>query len=569
MGAVALGLGMVAGNIAYSVILAAACGLYLVGVLLARLVGTRRLPDRETGRSAAAGAGVFVIGLGLAAVALLPTLLNLFSVSRQPFTFEVLKAALMVPWDTYSTVLERPPSPPTPEQMNLQVHLTPVIVVLALAGLLLARGFGAWSARTVVLLTVLIASSVPGAWVAYHLFPGFDAIKPYGRLLPLALLAACVLAGLGAERLWQLTTSRLRRPPAAWVAPAAAALLLAGVFLPSYDVVRSQVPPALSVKDYPLYPRTPLIREIKDEKSSTGWPLRVMPAMASYATDPPRFGSLVLIGGSALAPGIDSWGGYASAVPEATSDVVRLVGGEPDSAVLGEAPAPELMHPVYVAAGIDWALACRLGTDLVAVSPAQPDGAEPAWGSLDPRSLDPVYAGSDGQVLRLPRNCSSGPRLASSAVVADSDEKAVALLRSQGAEALIRPPRPVDAPVVLAESDELLDGDASGKIRSATRDGGSAVIEATTDGPMWLVVPFAFSEGWSVAVDGEQVTGERVDFNRLGVLLDDAGDHRVEVSYRPPGWTAGWLVSLGALAVLIAMLLPVGRGLRRARARNE
>jgi hypothetical protein len=559
-GAVALGLGMVAGNIAYSVILAATCGLYLAGVLLARLVRTRRLRDRETGRAAAAGAGVFLVGLGLAAVVLVPTLLNLFSVSRQPFTFEALKTSFMVPWDTYRAILERPASPPTAEQMNLQVHLTPVVVVLAVAGLLLARGFGAWSARTMVLLTVLIASSVPGAWVAYHVFPGFDAVKPYGRLLPIALLAACVLAGLGAERLWQFMTSRLRRPPATWVAVAVSALLLAGVFVPSFDVVRSQVPPALSVKDYPLYPRTPLIREIKDEQSTTGWPLRVLPAVASYATDPPSFGSLVLVGGSALAPGIDTWGGYASAVPEATSDLVRLVGGEPEAAVLGEAPAPELMHPVYIAAGVDWALACRLGTDLVALSPGPPDGVEIAWGSLDTRGVDEVYSGADGQVHRLPDTCSSAPRLAPRAVVAESDEDALRLLRSQGAKALASPGRTDGAPVVLSDAaGSLPTHEATGEIRSATRDGGSAVVEVSTDGEMWLSIPVAFDEGWTVSVDGEQVAAERVDFNRVGVLLD-AGDHEVELSYRPPGWVPGMLGSAAALLALVAL---VATGRRR------
>jgi uncharacterized membrane protein YfhO len=59
-----------------------------------------------------------------------------------------------------------------------------------------------------------------------------------------------------------------------------------------------------------------------------------------------------------------------------------------------------------------------------------------------------------------------------------------------------------------------------------------------------------------VSVDGEQVEAERVDYNRVGVLLDDAGDHRVELSYRPPGWVPGLLGSAAALLLLVALVVP-------------
>lgn len=555
--AVVLALGMVSGNIAYSVILAATCGLYLAGVLVGRLVATRRLRDRDLGRSAGAGAGLLVLGLALAAGVLVPTLVNLFRVSRQPFTFETLTTALMVPWDAYAGVLERPETPPTAEHILVMLHVTPVVVVLALVGLVLARGAGGWGARLVVVVPVLIASSVPGAWVAYHLFPGFDAIRPYGRLLPLALLGTYVLAGLGTDRLWQLATARLRRPVPVWAAPVAAVALLAGIFVPAYDVSRSLVPPPIEVEDYPQFPRTPLIREIKEAESPTGWPVRVLPTVSTYDTDPVTTGALVLIGGTALVPGIDTWGGYASAVPEATSDLLRLVGGEEEPAVLGEAPAPDITHPVFTTGEVDWALACRLGTDLLALPPAPPEGVSMNWGTLDRgATLDELHAGPDGRLYRMPEACSAAPRLASEAVVAASEDEAVALLRSQGAEALQDPERADAAPVVLREgTDADATSGATGEVRSAVRDGNTAVVEATTDGPMWLVAPIAYDEGWSVSVDGEEADVEQVDFNRLGVLLQ-AGDHRVELSYTPPGWTAGWLVTLGALIGLIALVVP-------------
>ena len=561
-----LALGMVSSNIAYSVILAAACGIYVVGVQLARVVSRRRL-DRDLARSSASGAGLLVLGLALAALVLVPTLANLLRVSRQPFTFEVLTTSLMVPWDAYARVLERPETPPTAEQLGVQLYLTPVVVLLALVGMLLAHGAGAWSARLVVAVPVLIASSVPGAWVAYHFFPGFDAIRPYGRLLPLALLGTCVLAGLGADLLWRVVTARLRRRTPTWVGPTIAAALLAGVFIPAYDVSRSLVPPPIAVEDYPQFPRTPLIREIKEVGSPTGWPVRVLPAASTYDTDPVTTGALVLIGGTALVPGIDTWGGYASAVPERTSDLLRLVGGEDESAVLGDGPAPDITHPVYTTAAVDWALACRMGTDLVALPPAPPEGVRTDWGTLDrPATRGLIYSGPDGRLHQMPESCSAAPRLVSQSVVAGSEDEAITILRAQGKDALRSPDRTAGAAVVLPEgigTDASTEG-ALGEVRSAVRDGGSAVVEVTTDGPMWLVIPTAYDEGWSVTVDGQQVDVEQVDFNRLGILLG-SGAQRVELSYRPPGWTAGWLISLAALLTLLVLVVPSGRLATRGR----
>jgi hypothetical protein len=179
-----------------------------------------------------------------------------------------------------------------------------------------------------------------------------------------------------------------------------------------------------------------------------------------------------------------------------------------------------------------------------------------AWGTLDQRTLDELYAGADGRLYRMPRSCSSGPRLASESVVAESEEDAVGILRSQGTDVLGTRGRTNDAPVVLSQgsgTDPATAG-ATGTIGSAVRDGNSAVVEATTDGPMWLVLPVAYDEGWSVSVDGEPVSAEQVDFNRLGVRLE-AGEHRVELSYAPPGWTAGRLVSLVALLALAGLFL--------------
>ncbi len=554
-----LGLGLVAGNVVYSVLTAATCGLYAVAVLLVGLVRARSLRDRDLGRQALAAASLLVLALALSAAALIPTLLNLSRVSRQPFTFEVLSQALLVPWDAYSRLWTRPETPPTAEQLGVQIYLTPVVLALAVLGFLLSRGGGSWSARGLLVLPVLIASTVPGAWVAYHLFPGFDAIRPYARMLPMSLLAAYVLAGLGADRLWALAATRLRGRVRLVVGAALSAGLVGSVFVPAHAVSRSLVPPDRPVTDYPLFPRTPLLRELTGVKGPTGWPVRILPGTAAYATDPPTGSAPVLIGGTASAPGIDTWGGYASAIPEESSDLIRLIAGEHEPDVLGPAPAPDLSHPVYSSSEVDWPLACRLGTDLVVMPPTAPDGVVPAWGSLPggEEALEQRYDGPDGRVLRLPRGCRSGPYLAAEHVVAESGQAAVDALQSQGLEILSRPRQHDGHVVVLHEESQGsgLSPETAGSIGSATREGRHVTVDVTTDGDMWLVLPVSYDVGWSATVDDESTPVDAVDFNRAAVRVP-AGDHQVTLSYWPPGQTPGLVLTLSGLVVVGILLVP-------------
>lgn len=105
------------------------------------------------------------------------------------------------------------------------------------------------------------------------------------------------------------------------------------------------------------------------------------------------------VGGAGLVPGLDTWGGYSSAVPRRTSELVRLVSGEPAEDVLADGPVPELTYPRYLTDVVDWSLACRVGSDLLTTSPAPPEGINDAWGTLDPALLDRRYSGPDGRLF--------------------------------------------------------------------------------------------------------------------------------------------------------------------------
>jgi hypothetical protein len=69
-----------------------------------------------------------------------------------------------------------------------------------------------------------------------------------------------------------------------------------------------------------------------------------------------------------------------------------------------------------------------------------------------------------------------------------------------------------------------------------------------------LVVSDAWDPGWKAKVDGRDAEVERVNYVMRGVRVGP-GEHRVEFSYRPWSFTAGWIVSLAAVLVLAGALV--------------
>jgi hypothetical protein len=69
-----------------------------------------------------------------------------------------------------------------------------------------------------------------------------------------------------------------------------------------------------------------------------------------------------------------------------------------------------------------------------------------------------------------------------------------------------------------------------------------------------LVVSDAWDPGWKATVDGHETKVERVNYVMRAVRVAP-GDHRVEFSYRPWSFTAGWIVSLAALVALLGALV--------------
>jgi hypothetical protein len=111
----------------------------------------------------------------------------------------------------------------------------------------------------------------------------------------------------------------------------------------------------------------------------------------------------------------------------------------------------------------------------------------------------------------------------------------------------------------------LVDGPGSGPAGSAeivSYEPERVVVDATARRPGELVLTDLHYPGWKVTLDGEPADLHRVNYLLRGTTLP-AGRHRVEFSYEPTSYRIGWIVSLLALAGLVAT---IAVGVRRRRA---
>jgi len=79
-------------------------------------------------------------------------------------------------------------------------------------------------------------------------------------------------------------------------------------------------------------------------------------------------------------------------------------------------------------------------------------------------------------------------------------------------------------------------------------------IRAILDAPGYLVLADTWFPGWQVTVDGVSTELLRANYAFRAVRLE-AGDHRVDMVYRPASWVAGGAITMATLTLLTAGLL--------------
>jgi hypothetical protein len=105
----------------------------------------------------------------------------------------------------------------------------------------------------------------------------------------------------------------------------------------------------------------------------------------------------------------------------------------------------------------------------------------------------------------------------------------------------------------------------TGEARVVSYEPTEVVFETDAPAPAVLVASELVYPGWTAEVDGDEVPIRRAD----GVLRSvevPAGTHRVTMTYRPTHWTLALVLTLGSLAVLVGLCAAAWLRHRRGRA---
>ncbi|MPY93556.1 MAG: LPXTG cell wall anchor domain-containing protein [Acidimicrobiia bacterium] len=530
---------LVSTHLLFALVTWSICMLYgaalAVGPLLAR---AGRDAGAALGRGARAGAAA-VLSVGLGAPVLLPTWLMLARSQREPMTYEVLREVWMGRPESFLNTFTPEALPLTGATFNSElVFAGTATALLALVGLFARRRPAASLGRGLAAGVFLVTVGTPLTWLVFTFVPGMDVFRPYDRLVMWWPLAVGLLGGAGLDVLVE-RCGRYRR----WLGAALAVLVVAGTAGQLLDYGRAISPPFPPRDSRYLFPDTDLLAAMREEGTSTaGWPQRHAGLRAPQAL-PWTFS--MLSANTSLAAGLDSATGYDSAVPARSTDVVRVLAGEPIEQVLASG-LDAAYFPVLEAGTARLDLLGRAGIGQVAMAPGiRLD--EPWAAPLVAVGAEERYRGADGTLVQLPE---AGPRLVGGTIVAAGRDDALRTFTRPGFD---------HTTALLVEQDQVdrLEGvqlpgapGPAGDVVEATRGTNTARLVVEADRPAWLLVPDGWDDGWSAEVDGHNVPVLRADYSQRAVLVPE-GRSEVTFSYRPEGWRPG--VAIGVVSLLLCV----------------
>jgi hypothetical protein len=510
------------------------------------------------------------LAAGMAAIVLLPTLHTIGESQRQVLSYAATHEGIRLSlWDLRS--LLRPPSLPVSEaSMHRMAFSGTATAILALVGAFLP-GPGAWFARMVAAIVLLVVLDIGLLRLVYWLLPEFSVFRPLGRLLFLLNFAVAVLAGLGFDAIWRWALNpRLPAWVPGWVpavdtfrdwcarsrerlvggavVAAVALCLFTTIELITYG--RAINPPFHPRSPAYLYPVTPLITALSATSPGRA-PERVLPITltSTEAWHPPT-----LFGAEPLVFDIEAITGYDSVVPRWALLTLRMLRGEPLNRLIS-APFSGAFAPWVYVRDTRFDLLARAGVTTVAGSPDIT--GDPYWCPLACAHLHPAYSGPDGRTFRI-RDSVAGPWFAYQSRVVPTEADAFRLLADTAFD--------YRGHVVLQQSDAhepagegLANG--SGQIHSVLKSNNRMVVTASTSHAGWLVVPDTFDKGWTATVNGKPARLLRANYAFRAIPVP-AGPLQVEMRYVPQGFVTGAALT-GLAAASCALLVLASRRVRR------
>ena len=511
----------------------------------------------------------FGLGGALAAVVLVPTWINLSQTPREAFSVDLL-GAFDTPTATFTTEFLRGPSfqTMTTEVMNFQLAFVgTLIAVLAIVGFF-SRRQGSGLARTIMLVTAGVATVGFLGRLAYEIVPGMNVFYPYGRLAGWFALGAVLAAALGFDSLagW-FGGSKLAERAARWpVVPIAGVLIAVLTVAQLVPLGRSLNPPFQTRDDADWFPETPLIEAARKLQTDNPRGGRLAPIVLDN-NNMVEGGPSILRSNHPAALGLDSTSGYDSTLPLEAAQTLRYLGGLPTKQVLAD-PLVGAFVPNLELSVTRYGAFRSQGISAVVTVP-EIDPNDPALAPLRPYEV--VYSGPDGNLLQLGVVDGAQPlglvSVRDRVDVLPGDADVLDGLATSSA---------ANGPILTSEGaveDSELDADDVAAANESAKNGagrtpaGEGALAAVIDqrginslsvdvdapGSAWLLVGVNEAPGWSATIDGEKVPILRANHSHMAVPIDGPGT--VELRFRPPGLTAGLLISLLALLACAGLLV--------------
>jgi hypothetical protein len=474
--------------------------------------------------------GAAALGVGLAAVPLLPTLALAGENSRAALTYGQL-GDFALPWENLQYIFRLPPNPIKFDPYHNDLFAGSAIAVLALVGLL-RREFAARFAAALAVLTLLYMLHTPITRVAIEVLPGLNNLKPLSRAAFLFQFALVVLAAFGLDevltRLAGRARGRLARP--AIVVFIVAALVGASIVWQEWTW-RNEVMLHQPASPRYLYPATPLTRELSAPKR------RFLPTYPSFR------------GSTAMIPELQSMGGYESLLPSRIQNFWRVVGeGVPPEALVSR-PLVFAYHPGFMLANLRAKLLAKASVAAV-VSPPEEVASDAV-----PSGLSLVRAGSDGRIFAV---AGALPRAYVVGGCEEAPSSFAALERFladdfQPAKSVILEREFLGDTQACSTSSPGLAGTAA-VVRESVN---SLLVHAQASRPSWLVLTDNWDRGWSALVDDRPADVVPADSTFRAVRLRP-GEHYISFRYAPPSFSLGVAIAstssgiaLGVFALMV------------------
>lgn len=551
-----LGLMILGSNILMTLVAWLTVGAYYAALLLWEVVREGRRGWRtehrwrEVARLVGLPALTGLIGLGIGAVQLLPTVELAGQMARVPADYgRYISLWRVRPADLRAILL--PESGATDGTLNNRLWFVGWLP-LVLAPFALRRHEGRWWLLVAGSLAFYVLGT-PLTWLGVHAIPGLAYFRPLGRMLFVWALALAIAAALGYEvvQRWLDTRRSGWRP---WLSLGGVVIIaLTAAQLIGYGRVVN--PPFQPRTAETLYPRTPLVERLAAE----GLNARIMQLRTINGPEvwaPPMFG-----GSIPQTQALRTTGGYESLLPAREADFWRVVKGEEIGFVTSH-PVEDAVVLNFYPRRVRYDLLPLIGVNLIAAVPdVTPEWLARSWPHL---RVEPIYHGPDGWIYRLPE---ARPLAYLTYQVEAVPDEQVALARVTARD---QQPSPrdvllaVDLPAAKALPQDGTCNNAARTGQTITAQSANTVtIHTTSACAGLLVLNQSWAPGWTATIDGRAAPVLRANYLARAVAMPP-GEHEVRLVYAPRSFYTG-LVITGVTCVGLLLMAAVGWRMRRGR----